>query len=350
MVIGGGPAGSICARQLARSGLRVMVVERGDARLRLGETCGPRVCGLLQAACGLSISRAAYTPLPTFFSSWGSEELDGRRFSFWQAGDGMALDRKALDRWLLASAESEGVTLLRGWQVTGGRPDEYGWLLRCLVDGEERSLRAGFVVEAMGRTAQSVLQPEVRRFFTDRLVCLSVEVTGPPEAESFAMVESCAVGWWYTVRLACGRQIVSLFTDGDLVKPAESRLQWLKEELASTLHLRQLSDRIPEGATIQVCDARTSIRNLLWGDRWMSIGDAAWSLDPLSGTGVERAITDGVDAATAISRAIDSGDNEALRSHAVSRADAFRESLAVQKRYYAIEARWRDAIFWRRRV
>jgi flavin-dependent dehydrogenase len=82
----------------------------------------------------------------------------------------------------------------------------------------------------------------------------------------------------------------------------------------------------------------------------MSIGDAAWSLDPLSGNGIERAVSDGIDAATAISQALISGDSGPLRSHAVSRANSFRESLAVQRQYYSVEKRWGDNVFWRRRV
>ena len=305
---------------------------------------------MLEGVCDLSIPGTTYHPLSTFFSAWGSEELDGRRFSFWHAGDGLVLDRKAFDEWLVGSAEAAGVTLLRGFCLTGARRSKAKWLLTGLIDGEEQALLADFVVEATGRTAQSVIQPDIRRFFTDRLVCLSVELPGQSERDHFAMVESCSVGWWYTVQLPGGRRIVSLFTDGDLVKAAGPRLSWLKAELSSTSHIRQLAEFFPEDATSQVCDARTSVRNVLWRNTWMSIGDAAWSLDPLSGAGIERAVSDGIDAGTAISQSLTSGNSEPLRSHAVSRANSFRESLAIQRQYYSVEQRWGDTVFWRRRV
>jgi hypothetical protein len=152
------------------------------------------------------------------------------------------------------------------------------------------------------------------------------------------------------VRLPNGRQIVALFTDADVVAPAETRVNWLEAVLNTTSHIRRLADRFPKDAKIHVCDARTAVRNVLWRDSWISIGDAAWCLDPLSGAGIERAINDGIEAAAAISRAMTNGDPEQLRSHAVSRAHAFRQSLAVQRRYYGVETRWRDSVFWRRRM
>jgi flavin-dependent dehydrogenase len=82
----------------------------------------------------------------------------------------------------------------------------------------------------------------------------------------------------------------------------------------------------------------------------MAIGDAAWSLDPLSGTGVKRAVADGAAAAVAVSAALKDKDSELLRAHAHARAAAFGDGLAVQGRYYAMERRWRDQPFWSRRA
>ena len=39
-------------------------------------------------------------------------------------------------------------------------------------------------------------------------------------------------------------------------------------------------------------------------DDWLAVGDAAWTLDPLSGAGVERAVRDGARAADALSESI----------------------------------------------
>ena len=164
-----------------------------------------------------------------------------------------------------------------------------------------------------------------------------------------ALVESCRAGWWYVARQANGREVVALFTDADLTSAANARAEWLDVAMAETTHVRALAPPIAAGEAVQVCDARTSIRSVLWRRTWLSIGDAAWSLDPLSGAGIERAVRDGVDAAGAIARAADASDFSPLESHALARASAFTDSLEIQRRYYALESRWPDATFWSRR-
>jgi flavin-dependent dehydrogenase len=350
VVIGGGPAGSTCARQLARLGHEVLLAERStDPRPRLGETSGPRTYRLLEQVCDLSPPPATYRPLTTFFSAWGSEQLDGRSLAFWQAGHGLVLDRRAFDEWLLSSAEAAGVTVLRGCAILDGCWSSDGWMLHGMMDGREQRFAASFVVEATGRMTRSVVHPDVQRFLTDTLVCLSVELPEGLSEDLSATVESCAFGWWYTVQPPNGRQIVALFTDADLVEPAETRLEWFKAILNATIHIRRLAHQFPEDGMVHVCDARTSIRSVLWRDTWICIGDAAWCLDPLSGAGIERAIRNGIDVAAVVSNAVTSGDFGELRSHAVQRADAFREALWLQRRYYDIETRWSEAVFWRRR-
>lgn len=350
VVIGGGPAGSVCARQLSHLGHDVVLVERRNgSRSRLGETCGPGTRRLLEGVCGLSLPRATHRLFPAFHSAWGSGALDGRRVEFWHAEKGLVLDRRAFDDWLLGSAEAAGVTVLRGCHVAGGRSTGAEWILSGLAGGQERELVASFVVEATGARARTVLLPDVTRFFTDALVCVSVELPEHASEEPGVLVESCRAGWWYAVRLPNGQRMAALFTDADLVEPAKNRLSWLKTLLRETAHVRRLADPLPHDLRIDVCNARTSVRNVFWRKNWVSIGDATWSLDPLSGTGIERAIRDGIEVASSISRAMISGDIEPLRIHALSRANDFRSSLVAQRRYYSVETRWSDGIFWRRR-
>jgi len=101
---------------------------------------------------------------------------------------------------------------------------------------------------------------------------------------------------------------------------------------------------------IQVAPARTSARRILWRGKWLAVGDAAWCMDPLSGGGIEQAVSDGIGAGRAVARALESGDDGTLRTHALSRARSFRLQLHLQRGYYAAERRWRDETFWLRRT
>jgi len=350
IVIGGGPAGSICAGQLARLGHGVILAARSAGpKPKLGEFCGPRTRQLLERECDLSVPPSIYRPLSSFVSAWGGAEMDGRSFTFWQTEEGLVLDRQSFDEWLLESAESSGVTVLRGCNVTGGKRNGGDWTLEGLIDGKRQTLSASFVVEAIGSRVRSAIQPDVNRFFTDKLVCLSVELKGS-FTSAHAMVESCEAGWWYTVQLREGTQVVNLFTDSDMIDASSTRLEWFNSVLDKTTHMRDLVGDSARDADVHNCDARTSIRSVLWRAGWISIGDAAWCLDPLSGTGIQRAITDGIGAARTISRFLTTGSSDELRAYAVSQAESFKESLTTQRLYYSLETRWRSAAFWRRRL
>jgi flavin-dependent dehydrogenase len=351
VVIGGGPAGSACACELARRGSSVLLAQRRDCvRRGPAEICKPIAHRLLEWSCGLSLPAGTHSALPAFSSAWGSGEIDGRSFTFWHTGEAWLLDRPAFDAWLLGAAEAAGVIVLRDCEIRGGRWDVDRWVLDAIVDGREQPLTADFVVEATGRSARSALQSDVTRLMADALVCVWVERPEASANGSSTLIESCAAGWWYAARPAAGRQVVALFTDADLVPSADVRVEWLSRALTETMHVRALTTPLALDEPVRVCDARTSIRNVLWRRAWLSIGDAAWALDPLSGAGIERAIRDGIDAATAIARAAKEANFAPLAAHALARARAFTDSLEIQRRYYALESRWPDAPFWRRRV
>jgi flavin-dependent dehydrogenase len=122
------------------------------------------------------------------------------------------------------------------------------------------------------------------------------------------------------------------------------------DALQQTIHIRQLMGASSIACRVKPVGCRTSIRNQIWRDCWLAIGDAARTIDPLSGGGVARAITDGVDAADAISIALTRSDFGPLRAFAVQRANSFFDNLEVQREYYSRESRWQVSEFWRRRT
>ncbi|GAB3858107.1 hypothetical protein GCM10028822_32870 [Hymenobacter terrigena] len=152
------------------------------------------------------------------------------------------------------------------------------------------------------------------------------------------------------VRQPEGGITLCCFSDADLLPAAAAQCDWLLAQLRSTNHLAYLADHFPADTVIRVCEARTSVRHTLWENNWLCIGDAAWSLDPLSGTGIERAIHSGSRAATALAAALESQrPTNHLRHFALAQGQAFQQMLISQRSYYQLEPRWPDAPFWRRR-
>jgi flavin-dependent dehydrogenase len=351
VVVGGGPAGAVCARQLARRGHDVVLAERTRShRPRVGESCRPAVRRLLEATCGLCLPERHHRPLATFHSAWGQDATEGRSIEFWHAENGIVVDRAGFDDWLVGAAEDAGATVLRNSHVTEGRPTSEGSVLRGVRNGSELTLGARFVIEATGRRMRSLTQPDARRISSDALVCASAEFTDHSMRGHEALVEACDSGWWYTTQVPNGNLVVALFTDADLVPSARRRQTWFQARLSETAHIKRVARPMATNAVVTVCGARTSVRRVLWRNTYLAIGDAAWCMDPLSGGGIEHAVRDGIEAAQAVSESISGGTLDPLRTHALTRAYSFQEQRDLQRRYYGMETRWRYEPFWARRL
>src|SRR5262245_45819791 len=100
LVIGGGPAGSVCATLLAQQGVRVAVVEASDfTRFRIGETIAPVVRSIL-GRVGLPTDSSVPWGLPYtgIGSVWGSPTVHMRPTIVSPYGRGWRVDRRAFDR------------------------------------------------------------------------------------------------------------------------------------------------------------------------------------------------------------------------------------------------------------
>lgn len=85
------------------------------------------------------------------------------------------------------------------------------------------------------------------------------------------------------------------------------------------------------------------------GENWVAVGDAACCQDPLSGSGIARALDTGIQAARAIDARLRTGQATALTAYAKWVADGFARYWITRLAYYAMERRWPESPFWRRR-
>jgi flavin-dependent dehydrogenase len=86
---------------------------------------------------------------------------------------------------------------------------------------------------------------------------------------------------------------------------------------------------------------------------WRTIGDAAVARDPLAGTGIANALKSGIEASQEIHRELQWGGEHAgadIGSQSVNSIPRqFTEYLEQRARYYGMEQRWSDSLFWARR-
>jgi flavin-dependent dehydrogenase len=84
------------------------------------------------------------------------------------------------------------------------------------------------------------------------------------------------------------------------------------------------------------------------GERWIAVGDAACTFDPLSSQGLLFAMTSGRRAAAAILAAL-AGDAGAIAAYAAETERIWSLYTRNRRLSYAQERRFADALYWRRR-
>lgn len=357
-VVGAGPAGAVAARVLAHAGARVVLVDQpapGD--FVVGESL-PGAAHPLLRDLGL-LDRVEEGPhLPSYgtVSAWGTDELRATDSLADPHGPGWHLDRARFDDDLRAAARESDVAEVGGL-VRAIESDPCGWRLVCRPRGDratETTVTARWLIDATGRRAAVARQLGVRRQRDDRLVALCAWTASAEgdDRDSRTMVEAAPDGWWYTAPLPGGHRVVVLHGDADDASEVLRRDGAWAERLAATRHVRHaVGDTAllsPPRAT-EACGARLDrFAGGGGGPRWLAVGDAALSFDPLSSQGLFDALYTGLRGAQAVLAALD-GSGAAVAAYA-ERLESVRAAyLAHHRRYYAAQGHWRERPFWSQR-
>ena len=358
VILGGGPAGCATALSLRRRGVeRVLVVEAGtyDA-VRIGESVPPDIRRLLSDELGLwpEFVAEGHEPCYGSRSAWGSDRLGYNDFLFNPYGHGWHLDRRRFDAFLARKAADRGITVLTGRRFETAEPLEAGGhrLLIAGEDGRPNTVDARFVVDATGPRGRFARRQGGRPRLLDRLVFVA-GFFALPESSPLTrqtMLEAAEHGWWYAARLPDRRCVVALATDADIVRSKGLNREgpWL-DSLLDTRHVvAALAGSALEAHSVATWVAVSFLRDRIAGPDWLAVGDAASGYDPLSSQGIQKAMTDAVDAADDLAERLRSGADTGA-AYADKVTGRFADYLANRNHFYGQETRWADAPFWRTR-
>jgi flavin-dependent dehydrogenase len=101
-----------------------------------------------------------------------------------------------------------------------------------------------------------------------------------------------------------------------------------------------------ETVPVHTAVAWTSILAPCAEPHWLAVGDAARTLDPLSGQGLDAALTSAVRAADAL---LGSDRARGLAQFSRQTVEQHRGHLAGRLAHYRREVRWASSPFWQRR-
>lgn len=294
LVIGAGPAGSGAALRLLQLGYRVGLVERARfPRAQIGEALTPgirNIMTLLQADETLA-------GLPHVAGKPGLLRWEHDALLPVAHADTAVVARADFDARLLALAASRGA---RVWQpahvlAIEGRPE--AWRVQVVepATGTVSQVSARWLFEATGRHGPT----GTRCACAPNLAALWAEFDASkvdPECLAATRVEALPDAWLWAAPLPSGRLRVMVFADPHAIG-GQPHSSW-RHALASTHSLQALAGLAP-AQPLRVCSAAPYLDIAAWRHGRIKIGDAAFALDPISGSGVEKAMRFSLQAAVA---------------------------------------------------
>jgi flavin-dependent dehydrogenase len=259
---------------------------------------------------------------------------------------GWRLDRARFDATLLAKAAERATHVVA--KVTDAAWVDAAWRVH-LDDGASHTARC--LVDATGRGAALARRNGVRFETIDRLAGSVMLFDQADDDGTGLLIETFSDGWWYTAALPEGRRIVAAMSDADLVRALRlNRTDGFMQALGATMHVAQAvaAGRLLGPPNLRPAGSRHIVRDTALP--LLCVGDAATCFDPVSGQGIFKALRSGVFASYAIGDSLCQGDDSGLTRYRRFIADEFAGYRKTLREYYAMEQRWADRPFWRRRV
>ncbi|SFN45647.1 Dehydrogenase (flavoprotein) [Nitrosospira briensis] len=306
MVVGGGPAGAMCALMLARGGARVSLAHWSGYAPGGIELVSGHARSIIERHCS-SFFREAVPGVEVHetISVWDTPEPVTFNAMFNPWGPGVAVERQPFDRALCDLARAAGVSIVSDAKVTGieRRGDRWRILMRLAKTSADEAGSSGvcsasFLVIATGRVAAPFLErsPLVESSQIALMTLLQERSDKPCAAPAHApqhalYIEATDKGWWYALPAMGGKYFAGFCIDRDELKRRQVPLKdFFFQELQRT---RLLAPRLPSTQGMQPISGRTAGAGAFIsaaGDGWLAVGDAAYAPDPLSGMGIKWAI------------------------------------------------------------
>jgi hypothetical protein len=214
-----------------------------------------------------------------------------------QRDSGVLVDRGRFDALLVDAASAAGVAVFQPARIRTSAMIDGFWQLDLTIRGQSRPIGADFVVDAAGRNGWL---PGKRKRVSPHTTALCGYVPAQfcPRA---TLVEATFDGWNWGAPIPGRLFSAMVFLDSRTLRnlrPESVEAIW-RSRLARGGLFRGVSE-LPAVSPVIACDATTYCTLEPVGSCFVKVGEASFSLDPLSSTGVEKAMCSGLTAATAL--------------------------------------------------
>jgi len=316
-VLGGGPAGSTAAALLAKQGRKVVVIEKEKfPRFHIGESLLPRSMSALARSGVLpKIEQAG------FVTKHGAEIASGcgekqEQFYFKdgfepESPTAFQVPRAEFDKILLDHARECGAEIREETLVESVDLQSEGVAITTGSSNGHRTVRARYVLDCTGRHAVMGLKLglKVRYEGLNKMaVYAHFEGVQRPEGINGTLTRMVRAKdrWFWMIPLDGGRTSVGVVMDLSDFRAQGKNPEQILEESVSDFPVMTARMEGAHRLTKVYTSGDYSYRNrALYGDRWLSAGDAAGFIDPVFSSGVFLAILGAEQAAAALETALD---------------------------------------------
>ncbi|MBD3158291.1 MAG: geranylgeranyl reductase family protein [Candidatus Lokiarchaeota archaeon] len=282
VVVGAGPAGLITAREVARSGYDVLVLEEHP---RIGV---PDHCAGLLSTTGLN-SLGLAPPHYVIQNNVNGARMyapNGSKLTISRGRrEALVVDRRAFDSWLAERAENSGAMILTNTKAIDATLHEGNHsIVSCRENGKAREIKARIIVNAegaIGRFSGAVGLPTVKQ--SSKLPAFQYEFRN-------VNLDSEHVEMYYGRRLAPGFFAWCIPLGKDRARVGMAARSHVRKRLTWAIqHHPILSNRIGEGTIDRKMGGVVLVGTPIsrtYDDRILVVGDAAGMVKATTGGGV----------------------------------------------------------------
>ena len=344
-VVGGGPAGATFAARMAELGHDVWLAERARfPRRHLGEALTPGVLPLLEVTgARAAIEAAGFRSVPRVHVTWemGPQVREDPR------QQGLIVDRGSFDRVLLDRAKALGVRVLQPAIVREHHWDCNRWNVRIDADDGACTFVADFVADATGRASG---RSTSRRWTGAATLALHAYWQGHDLPDE-PTIEAGEEAWYWGVPLPDGTHNILVFADARTVRAQGGSLAERFRALLARSTLLAGDDAMLAGP-VEAINATPYLDGESATPTQLKVGDAALALEPLSSSGVQKAIQGALSAAIVANTLLRRPENTdaALQFYRTNLAEASDRHCLWAARHYGRIATRGGGVFWQDRA
>lgn len=285
-VIGGGVAGSAASLALARAGAAVLQLIRPE-RLNLpNEVLSPPTRRKLLSA-GFDTTIAQSISCTGVLSSWASVEPDFSDYRLMTGMEGLSVQRQHLHHALNSCTKMAGPELHFCSRIERPSARSVAWENE---KGGRMEADYGTLFLAVGHRTRFGLGQAGDRIHLDRGLAFATEFHLSDHCDKL-IIEAAHDGWWYVSPAGRGESHLVFVTHSGVVpREKASRDRWLVKQFEESNLIRNLAAAPPDFATSIGINTHFGFHRRLTDREIVRIGGAAFSLDPLMGNGIGRAV------------------------------------------------------------